>query len=1054
MGRLDWRLSENRVFCVDPNDSHGVVNGMPLTPDYTDYCIWCNLIVEKVSRFKNQVNGTDITSSYYVSYGLNSSGENEYVSFMSGADPKHGYNFITTDYSDIDFNTVKKRNTIEGLQIDSIKISLQNFNCPMVVIKFTDIRGSGFFGREEATHNEYGKLNGLEVDENGEPIENIFGSFATIPYPRFKLQIKGFYGTPVTYQLTCSGFDGSFNSSTGNFDITVRFIGYEYGVLGDIPFSYIVAAPLTKSGSAYWEKHAQSKAWALPSGNNTNESITASDPPVTLVDFYNSIETALDRYKSEDVDINDTVLDEMYSDFINSYTARDNLLREVQLKLNELKTHITNEFGKDNIVCVDNTDTDVIIIFSESGTLKCSRDLIDLRNKYADKVYEYLTDYPDDENMFDTTIIPGSSDDGQWDDWTNTTIECSEFINYSTQQPTEGATIGTQTVALHPNAVVETASKDGSRIPINNINACYKSNILYFNEKRNFTLNKSISKALYEAFGMESLPTAKRWAFSGSTGYKKYAVVIDFKNAAQKISDTLTFLNLKYREYLNIANEKDNTTISKLIGFAPYISNYFKTVMCHIETLVHLFNETADKIYGQIQNNEREPRKLGVYNLQLETDVPGQTFKQIPPFPAVYKTKETEFETDTRIRTGENIVQTSWVGDFVGDTEWAEVELVEEIVSGLKEVWDDASKSSANKREPENDKIIPNRCFIPIDYVSTNPPNYMSQLTVSDDSSGPDALAYYAANRAELLFGVFDQSGHQDTSLYEAIGAMDAYRILSSDCDSEKLFDGLEEGQDMADEIIEITMCKNDGTGHEGTRDFELVDTGASRHPILTESEESEEDEEVMEYKYITTDNGTPIIPTDNFEKFNELKKHYVYSDGKWRVENLYSDSYVFTDNTYDFIAGQQETAGSGNSADDDETDPGDNTQVPDATVLNNYTNKSMFHIITDQNECEEIVKQTSQLSGNVNYLGGYNTQIFNKIRNKYILSTLNYEKYKQQNYEGMRNGYNEIGINQNQLMTTDGTIPQELLAMNAEETHTFIKNFTDSVNSQCALNN
>lgn len=36
--------------------------------------------------------------------------------------------------------------------------------------------------------------------------------FFTFPYPKFKLLVKGFYGKPVTFQLTCSKFTGSFNS--------------------------------------------------------------------------------------------------------------------------------------------------------------------------------------------------------------------------------------------------------------------------------------------------------------------------------------------------------------------------------------------------------------------------------------------------------------------------------------------------------------------------------------------------------------------------------------------------------------------------------------------------------------------------------------------------------------------------------------------------------------------------------------------------------------------------------------------------------------------------
>ena len=61
--------------------------------------------------------------------------------------------------------------------------------------------------------------------------------------PRFTMTIKGFYGKPVTYECMCDKFDTQFNSSTGDFDITTRFIGYSYSFLTDVSIDALLAAP-------------------------------------------------------------------------------------------------------------------------------------------------------------------------------------------------------------------------------------------------------------------------------------------------------------------------------------------------------------------------------------------------------------------------------------------------------------------------------------------------------------------------------------------------------------------------------------------------------------------------------------------------------------------------------------------------------------------------------------------------------------------------------------------------------------------------------------------
>ena len=293
-----------RIIYVEPNDVYDkeVKNsqqGENLTPRYEDFCISFNLIIEAYSRFKSEITSKDINGQsneegdgvkkYVIQWGM--SRDKMYkrrTSVLQGNRGKDNltnpdgsfavsdsdYNYLTTYYTDISFNSYKEQTEIEGLGVESVQISYESWYTPTVVIKFVDVRGSALWGREEAVH----------IDEKL-TAENIFGAFFTMPYPLFRLQVKGFLGRPVTYQLTCSNFKGEFNAQTGNFEAVATFIGYTWSLMTDIPFTYLVAAPYDQYiGHNYWESHVNSTEWGL--WNDGDQLL----PPPRLANLFKNID--------------------------------------------------------------------------------------------------------------------------------------------------------------------------------------------------------------------------------------------------------------------------------------------------------------------------------------------------------------------------------------------------------------------------------------------------------------------------------------------------------------------------------------------------------------------------------------------------------------------------------------------------------------------------------------------------------------------------------------------------------------------------------------------
>lgn len=269
-----------RLVYLEPNNIE-TVNGVSVTPDYTDYSIMFRLMADVVNRM--DAVGVDGSSNNVEKIGItwvsaNKNGETEKVYFTNGSKIDNSKrNYYTTYYTDINYRDLSDNDVIEGLGVESVDIALENFYAASVKIKFVDVRGSTLFAKEEAMH----KNTRLTA-------ENVYGCFFTMPYPKFTLQVKGFYGKAMTYQLTCIGFNGSFDSNSGNFTAEASFIGYDFSCLSDLPLRYVILSNCDNEiGRAYWDKHvAEDKSWELigPDG---------PEKPQRLLDIYKFIKNAI-----------------------------------------------------------------------------------------------------------------------------------------------------------------------------------------------------------------------------------------------------------------------------------------------------------------------------------------------------------------------------------------------------------------------------------------------------------------------------------------------------------------------------------------------------------------------------------------------------------------------------------------------------------------------------------------------------------------------------------------------------------------------------------------
>lgn len=352
--------SNQRIIYVEPNDvfdseADNAQGNLALTPKYEDFCISFNLIIEQYSRYRKS--GTTFSKEVFdennkpqrmmIQWGLKRDDLfRKRTSTLAGTEHEYGYNYLTTYYTDLGFNSYKERDEIEGLGVESVQISYESWYTPTVTIKFVDLRGSAIFGREEAIH----------IDEKTSMVDNIFGAFFSMPYPLFRLQVKGFFGKPVTYQLTCSGFKGEFNAQTGNFEAVATFIGYSWSLLTDIPFAYLVAAPHdTYYGKYYWDLNVNKPEWGLWSDTDKNDI-----SPIKMTELFERINSELEVIHRGEAN-------EEQSEELRNNSENLEEINELNNYFGKYVSALLNKFPKYLQINSTGSDSDQILLFSESA---------------------------------------------------------------------------------------------------------------------------------------------------------------------------------------------------------------------------------------------------------------------------------------------------------------------------------------------------------------------------------------------------------------------------------------------------------------------------------------------------------------------------------------------------------------------------------------------------------------------------------------------------------------------------------------------------------------
>lgn len=811
MSELKGRVGrKGRILYVEPNNVFGKIDNVPLTPDYSDLCISFNLIVEVVSRFKqNAAQGESDNMVYQMAWTtrLGTDQSKNWVSFLAGEqlDGKGG-SFLTTYYTNTHYEDVLKKNIVEGLGIENITVAFENYYTPTVSIKFVDQRGSSLFGREEATHYD-DKLT----------IDNIFGAFFTAPYPKFRLQIKGFYGKPVTLQLTCSGFKGMLNSKTGNFEATATFIGYSYSLLTDIPFQYIVAAPYCEYfGRSYWDSKAATDEWRTFKSNGK--------PMPRLYQYMENIKNAM---------ADDSLLN-MLSDEDNELLQSS---ENEKAELGNLYSDFARFVGyfeangmtaiKNFVIGNDSLEKEQLLILTKDNTIPVG--------EYLSKIYENLVIQHNKYNEnYASTAIPNTSMPNGFSE-SLPDLECIQLFEIQSENETD-ITLR----CVHPEVDEMTVE-----------NFC-KVGFATKSDGSGETIKMEQNTAEILVNRINHGPTNDLYS---------YAYLFNLNDFRKRVNDRLKEIDdnvsrverQKERDYVRLAQSK--------LEMVPYIGNIFKMIMAHVETFVYMMYKCFENIKADESRGLRDPAYLHV-NIN-KTDISPNDLKVVPAWPAV--TRASSDNNENKSLEDENTL--GWVGDFSPNFE------EEKFVRALFLACKKTQQADINYEE-----MSANISYIPVAPNDLN--EVMNVFNSSADKLGISYLAGMLGLRSAQLFGVMER-GSVTPEIAEVMGKMDAYNFYCSNPSKneikEKITD-VDGNKQLGDKLLDIMLCKAEEDNMGETRGEYQVHPfetnkgvmpkaiSGKRHPIYKQNGNT------LNYVHYYTKNGVGLVPSivKEFESYSD----------------------------------------------------------------------------------------------------------------------------------------------------------------------------------------
>jgi hypothetical protein len=221
----------SNIVLIDPNsvkDSKGLKKDRVIKQE--NLVMYANLIAKSVPRTKlaggqdleTSISNTTVATINFLKPTDKNVFDTSYTDEFTGAGSSQGQGI-----NQIKFNNGQNPQQInfvdtQILGIRDINVDIKFNGVPTVSMTLVDVQGKSLF--QTGGNSPY-------------------SVFLYYPYPLFELVLKGFYGKAIKYELMLLNFQASFEASTGNYIVNLKFIARTSAMLDDIRLGYLFALP-------------------------------------------------------------------------------------------------------------------------------------------------------------------------------------------------------------------------------------------------------------------------------------------------------------------------------------------------------------------------------------------------------------------------------------------------------------------------------------------------------------------------------------------------------------------------------------------------------------------------------------------------------------------------------------------------------------------------------------------------------------------------------------------------------------------------------------------
>jgi hypothetical protein len=530
--------------------------------------------------------------------------EVNFIATKLDSNSNDGTSYATTDYTEIGGLSLDAENyggVVEGFGINSINITYNSSLIPQVDITFTDLRGASLFDI-------------IDADNRKSP----YSLFFKMPYPVFELTVKGYYGKPVTYCLHMLKWSSQFNSDSGNFEISAKFVGFQSAFLSDIKMQQVIGVMNTENGKKRLEKTSI-----------TNIDGTRSQTP-TISDFLNDISKI-------EIDVE---------------SLKDNLPIATELKeLNTTKSIVESflnyigtpvKFEQDNEGDNKSLKKDANILFTNginSPNLKRNKNLLSLRDIII------ITD--GDSNYFDEYVKSG-------------VVLYTEYLKYLTsigKQNDKDYIFQKFDFPVDKNEKMETL--EGYQNLRQFINAFYTPSTSVY--------ETAVFNSDFRPTNAYETPDDLLNKIAGDTGNRitetSRIKVYDFSGTRDSVLNVKRFLEDQIEDKKKSVVEEINKKIGEQLNFRPNIKNTFEVIMNNTQAMLEaLYDVSVDaENYGEAR-----------YNSLGDVGTDNNSNKILYPWPTVYENNGEGSEEQTWLGSLSGI----------DNSLFPEIKFVEDVIDG------------------------------------------------------------------------------------------------------------------------------------------------------------------------------------------------------------------------------------------------------------------------------------------------------------------------------------------------------------------------------------